>query len=70
MLQLSNAGKSGQVHGCTFSPTGSGIHGEYLEATSDQVARLTPGRSKQETLPVPVQAESLIGVPHSEMSTI
>ena len=70
MLQLSNAGKSGQVHGCTFSPAGSRVHGEYLEATSDQVARLTPGRSKQETLPVLVQAESPIGVPHSEMSMI
>ena len=70
MLQLFNVGKSGEVQGCTFPPVGSRVHGEYLEATSDQVACLTPGRSRQETLPVPVQAESLIGVPRSEMSTI
>jgi len=70
MLQLSNVGESGQVQGCTFPPIGSRFHGEYLEETSDQVVCLTPGRSKQETLPVPVQAGSLVGVPHSEMSMI
>ena len=70
MLQLPNAGKSGQIQGCTFPSTGSRVHGEYVEATSDQLASLIPGRFKQETLPAPVQAESRIGVPRSEMSTI
>ena len=70
MLQLPNASKSGQIQGCAFPSAGSGVHGEYVEASSDQLASLTPGRSKQEILPVPVQAESRIGVPRSEMSTI
>lgn len=70
MLQLPNVGESGQVQGCTFPSTGSRVHGEYVEATSDQVACLTSRRSRQETLPAPGQAESHIGVPRSEMSMI
>ena len=70
MLQLSNVGKSGQVQGRTFPPTGSRVYGEYVEATSDQLSFLTLGRSRLETPLAPAQAGSHIGVPRSEMSTI
>jgi len=35
MLQLPDAGESGQVQGCTFPPTGSRVHGEHFGAASD-----------------------------------
>lgn len=70
MLQLPDVGKSRQIQGRTFSPIGPRIHGEHFEKTADQVARLTTGRSKLGTRPVPVQAESRIGVHRSEMSMI
>lgn len=69
MLQLPNVGKSGQIQGRTFPSVGSRVHGKYVEATSDQLAFLTPSRSKLGTPPAPVQAGSRIGVPRSEMNT-
>jgi len=70
MLQLPDVSKSGQVQGCTFPPAGSRVHGEHTGATSDRLTFLTPGRSKQGTLPALAQVGSRIGVPHSEMSMI
>ena len=70
MLQLPNVGESGQVQGCAFPPAGSRVHGECAEETSDQLAFLTPSRSRLETPLAPAQAGSRIGVPRSEMNMI
>ena len=70
MLQLSDVGKSRKVQGCACSPIGSRVYGGYLEVIAGQPGRLTVDRSKRVTQPVPVQVESHIGVPRSEMSMI
>jgi hypothetical protein len=70
MLQFPDAGESGEVQGRSLPSIGSGIHGKHFGATLDQLACLTTGRSKRVTPPAPAQAESHIGVLHSEMSMI